>query len=345
MDNVRIQLMNELLDKRDSVARQNHRYISTKCPICDSHSNKRHLDIKLIDNKPITYKCWRASCGVEGQLNREMGRKLGLSLDLCDTLEDESRKYSKYRVSTIKYHDRIDTYLLGSVDPVVGDYFSRRTGNSLHELQDRFRIVTNITEWQRINNVNIKYLYPLVKWEEIGHKFIYFFNSTFTTIHYRQVNGDKRGRITLIKSIDDNIRHKPYFIVRNNPDYVEDDSLERNLMILAEGPFDTINSYLLAFPKVNGVFVCAGGAASMRTIINEFAKYHYRSRIWIVSDNDVDISLYEKYLLKKVDKRISEMCVYYNKLSKDIGNIETGIHLEKTTLKYFDKKKEKLLED
>ena len=105
-----------------------------------------------------------------------------------------------------------------------------------------------------------------------------------------------------------------------------------------------INSYLLAFPNTNGVFVCAGGAASMRTIISEFTKYHYRSRIWVVSDKDVDISLYKRYLLKKVDSRISEMCVFYNKLAKDIGDISTGINLEKTTLKYFDKKKEQLIE-
>lgn len=342
MDNIRKQLMNELLDKRDSVSRSDHRYISTKCPICDGHSTRRHMDIKLIDGKPITYKCWRASCGVEGQLNRDMGRKLGLSLDLCDALENESRKYSKYRVTTIKYHERVDTYLLGHIDPMVGDYFSKRTGKSLHELQDKLRIVTDITNWQKINNVNVRPLYPLVKWEELGQKFIYFFNSTFTTIHYRQVNGDKRGRITLVKSIDDNIRHKPYFVIRNNPDY--DDDTGRNLLILAEGPFDMINSYLLAFPNTNGVFVCAGGAASMRTIISEFTKYHYRSRIWVVSDKDVDISLYKRYLLKKVDSRISEMCVFYNKLAKDIGDISTGINLEKTTLKYFDKKKEQLIE-
>lgn len=342
MDKLRKHLMNELLDKRDSVARSGHKYISTKCPICDSYSTKRHMDIKLIDGKPITYKCWRASCGVEGQLNREMGRKLGLSLDLCDALENESRRYSKYRVTTIKYHERIDSYLLGQVDPVVADYFNSRTGNNLYELQDKLRITTNITDWQKINNVKIPALFPLVKWESNDCKFIYFFNSTFTTIHYRQVDGDRRGRITLVKSLDDNIRHKPYFVIRNNPDY--DTDCNRNLMILAEGPFDMINSYLLAFPKVNGVFVCAGGAASMRTIISEFTKYHYRSRIWIVSDTDVDISLYKRYLLKKVDKRISEMSVFYNKLSKDIGDIKTGINLEKTTLKYFDKKKEELLE-
>lgn len=337
MNDLRKDVLEFLKDHRDTKWYKNTGYLETKCPICDANSKKRHLSIKLIDNQPIAYKCFRASCNAGGILNRKFAKTLGLPEDLCQALEDESLKYHNYS-TTPKYYSRKGDFLLGVIDTAVNEYFRDRTGKDIFEVQEKLRITTNITNWQKINNIRIKQLYPLVLWEERGDKFIYFFNSAYSTVHYRQINGDKRGRVTLVTgSTKEPIRHKPYFIEDNINKF--DD--ENSVLVLAEGPFDIINTYLYLNPEPHGMYIAVGGMANMKSIIMEYTKYHYRAKVYIMSDDDVDISWYKRYLLPRIDQRISSLEIIYNTKAKDVGNIEDGIELKRTILKLFDPEIEK----
>lgn len=252
---------------------------------------------------------------------------------------NESTKFYKYS-DTPRYYGKLKDYQMGPVSSIAEDYFLNRTGKSLIEYQDKLRIATNIREWMRVNHTGIiEPLITLARWEDLGDRFIYFFNDAFSTVHYREIWGDKRGRITLVKNGKERLKHKPYYI--DNTNILTDSFNGFDEVIFAEGPFDIINSYIHLFNDRKALFIASGGLANTRSLVMEFTKYHYRARITFVSDDDVDISWYKKYLLKKIDSRISELVVYYNQKAKDVGNISDGFDMKKITLKRFDMDMEK----
>lgn len=342
MDDLRTAVWNGLKNKKASKYYKSTGWMATKCPHCDNmYDKKAHLSIQLIDGRPIIATCFRATCNVGGIVNRAFGKSLGLPDDVCDALEEESLRYHKYTTVT-KYYSNKDDFQLGKVDPVVNEYFTSRTGKDLYEYQDKLRIATDMRDFLKVNHLSIPQVYPLIKWENSGAKFIYFFNSTYSVVHYREVYGkNRRGKMTLVKgTTKELIKHKPYFIENN-------DNIHKgmnDMLVLAEGPFDIINSFLYVLNE-KATYVAAGGQANMRSIIFEYTKYHYRARIHIVSDSDVDISWYKRYLLPKIKPRVSELVVYYNKNGKDVGDIKDGINIKKITLLLYNKEKEEELLD
>lgn len=340
MDELRQKILDELTQKRNCKYYKNTGWVETKCPSCDKkRDNKRHLNIQLIDGRPIIGTCFRASCNVGGILNKQFGKSLGLSDELCTLLEEESIKYHKYSTVTKYYVNNIrDDFILGDIDPDVGEYFLKRTGKNLIEYQSVFRICTSMKKFLKVNKLKIPQAYPLIRWEEEGRKFIYFFNSTYSVVNYREIYGENlKGKLTLVRgNTKENLKHKPYFVDNNKNEYNED----FDTLIIAEGPFDIVNTYLHLFSGHNALFLSVTGAASLKSIIFEYTKYHYRARIHIISDKDIDISWYKRFLYNKIKDRVSEFIVYYNKLSKDVGDISDGFDMEKITLIEFNKEQE-----
>lgn len=332
MDKLREDVLNAL--PLGSKYRKNTGWVQTKCPNCDGNSKKSHLNILLLDDHPIRYRCFRASCNTGGIVNRLMGRKLGFPGELNERLEKESIRFYKYTTSP-KYYAKTKDYELGDLEGFATEYFGLRTGKDLNQLQDQLRICSNLNLFCKLNDIDPKVAYPVTKWEREGRQFIYFFNESFTSLLYREVYGDNaKGRISLIKNDPkNNIKHKPYVLVNNGEVKLDED---HDVLILSEGPFDIINSLLYLAPRLKATFIAVAGLANLKTIIMEFSKYHYRPRVYIMSDKDVDISWYQKYLLKRIDKRISELVVFYNTLAKDIGDIRDGFNINRIDVKLFN---------
>lgn len=317
---------------------KNTGWLACKCPFCDNKSDtKRHMSICLIPGGHMIYRCWRDSCQVKGVLNRDIGRRFLLDGEICNILEEEASRYVKYPHTTI-YYARVGNFKLGKIDAVVDQYFKDRTGFNLNEVQEELRIVTDLNHFVKINKIEDKSnVYPLLLQEQNGAKFIYFFNDTFTSIGYRQVNGKLKGFVSLFKTDPKSRKkHLPYILGR---EYEKQPN--RESLYLAEGQFDIINTYLTIFKDKPGAFIATGGMAKLRNIVVQFIKTHYRPRITILSDSDVKLSIYNK-LLKQIDSRISELVILYNTKYKDVGEIEKGYNFKKVILKEYNQKIENM---
>ena len=309
-------------------------WLTTKCPYCDAESKKSHFNIKLVDNEAIIYKCFRATCGIGGMLNKKILRKLGISNSkLIEDVENEYLKYSNFHKSNT-YYEKEDNYKLGEISNEAEDYFKSRTNKSIYEYQKVFRIVTNLEEFVRLNRKKIKHskLNFLLYHERNGKKFICFLNDRYTMLYYREIYGDNlKGKVSISNSTDITLKHKPYALVRKGSIKMHEKGSAT--LFLAEGPFDIINTYLYLGTDVDATFIASTSFNASKSIIMEFSKYKYLPYVIIISDSDIDIQTYRYKILKYIDNRVSHLVVLYNEFYKDIGDFKYGFKLKKINLK------------
>lgn len=306
---------------------KNHRtgWIEVKCPRCDSKSKKRHLNVRLVEDTAIQYRCFRAGCEIHGILQKPIAKELGLTNPkLLDAIDNEYLRFIGKKSFNNYYKNDTDeiNFSEDEISKEINDYFKSRTGKDLtKELRDDFRIFTNLENFYEKNKDYIDY--NLIKFFIRFHKgkdYIYFLNQANTLVLYRQVNGDDKGKFSLITSMKRTKSHLPYgFTVDKKYATLCLHKEGSNTLILAEGPFDILNARLSATGRLAGRYVSSGGSAQTGKIVREFCKYVYRPVIVIFSDSDVNINYYKYKILKSVKKRIERMYVIYNNNGKDIG--------------------------
>lgn len=309
-------------------------WLTTKCPYCDTNSKKSHFNIKLVDNSPIIFKCFRATCGMGGMLNKKTLRKLGINkLELLDKIENEYLKFSKFHKNN-EYYEKEESYKLGSISDLTEEYFKSRTNVSAEEHQRTFRIVSSITEFRDLNKNKIKHskLDFLIKHEANGKKFISFLNDRYTMLYYREIGGSElKGKTSIVNTSDVTLKHKPYSLQNKGEINLHDKGSAT--LFLAEGTFDIINTYLYFGKNINATFVASTSFTASKSIIMEFSKYKYHPYIVIMSDDDVDIQYYRFNILKYTDSRISHLIVIYNEFYKDMGDFKYGFKPKRIDLK------------
>lgn len=309
-------------------------WLTTKCPYCDTNSKKSHFNIKLVDNEPILFKCFRATCGVGGMLNKKILRKLGINrMEILDSVENEYLKYSNFHKNN-EYYEKEENYKLGSISSLTEEYFKSRTNVSAYEHQRTFRIVSSITEFRDLNKNKIKHskLNFLINHEANGKKFIAFLNDRYTMLYYREIGGSElKGKVSIINTSDVTLKHKPYTL--QNRGSINLHNKGSATLFLAEGTFDIINTYLYFGKNTNATFVASTSFAASKSIIMEFSKYKYNPYIIIMSDSDIDIQYYRFNILKYTDSRISHLIVIYNEFHKDMGDYKYGFKPHRIDLK------------
>lgn len=311
-----------LMDNREG-RYHNTAWLECKCPFCDSNSKKRHFNILIDRNQPLIFRCFRASCGRSGVINKNMARTLGITNSmLLEDIENDYLTTSKTKLSSSYYvNDFIDDYTyeveLHDLRDDTKEYFYKRTGIKIDKYKSLFRICDNMTQFVKDNKARFdsRKLYFLLKLEENDHRFIYFFNDTYTMVFYREIDGDKKGKISLVDNVYDRyVRHKPYYFSTN----------KTPVLYVAEGIFDIINTYFYVGNK-KGNYIASNGFASTRNILFEFTKYIYFPDVIIMSDEDVPIEKYLWFLKGRLGDRIKSLKIIYNELDKDIGDIRNGI--------------------
>ena len=308
-------------------------WFNTACPFCDKKGTKKpHFYLQLKEGTPLVYKCFRASCMKSGLLNKNVAKSIGiLNSDVLSEIEDLRLKYSKGKKDNIEYHKNIKKSIkLPELSEVVKNYFTSRTLVDASEYQDVFRIASSLKEFYKMYKNKI--YYPNIKtqlYRESKSDFIYFFNDTYTQVLFRELKPDgRKGKLSLIDiPKNSNKSHKPYSI-KGDGKYKLHNEFSSTL-VLAEGPFDIINAYLLLKDSMDGWFISGGGFSSTKKVINEFTKYYGFPHIIIMSDSDVDLSIYKKRILPSIKNRISDMIVFYNIKGKDIGDRSEVIEFKK----------------
>lgn len=317
-------------------------WVNIKCPYCDANSSKRHFYVCMDDNRPMVYRCFRASCGVRGVLNRKIARHLGIvSTHLLEFIDKEYLTNSKfikdvdyYRMSLEESDDPDYRGLLGDISDDVEEYFYERTGHSAKEYQYIFRICSDIKYFFKYPGKGIdkdikKKIYALTK----NGKFIYLFNDTYTMLYYREIDGDRKGKLSIVTSDYLYKQHKPYTILRGEMDYGKD-----NKIYIAEGPFDIINTYLHFSNNEEAYYVATTGFTSTKNILKEITKYIFKPDVIIMSDSDVIITTYKNMLTNRKNNnillnRVNRIYIYYNESGHDVGNINEKITLKKYRIK------------
>ena len=316
--------------------RKSRGWVTVKCPYCDTSSNKSHFNIQLKEGQPIIYKCFRASCGVGGVLNKKVARKLNISdTKVLGELDDMFLANTKYHTSN-EYYAKEGNYKLGEINDVCENYFKLRTGASATMYQNKFRIASSLEEFVRLNSKKITFMNNikfLLEAEKHGRDFIYFFNDRYTMLYYREINGlDIKGKVAINKNSSILLKHKPYSVVHTGK-ASKLHNKGSDTLFLAEGIFDIINTVLFIAPEVTGTFIASTSFEASRSIIQEFSKYKYKPYIVIISDSDIDLPLYKFKILRYIEKRISDMLVLYNTVAKDFGDIRYSMKVERFKLK------------
>ena len=326
------ELFDYIIDNVDSPKwNPRSRYLDCKCPICDANTSKKHghFHIYLNDNQPIFYSCFRASCGVKGVLNRKMAMQLGLTnpafLKVIQNSFNSNIMIDSSKNFRYKGLSNID---LGELDDVTCDYFKMRTGRVLtKDLQKRFRICCSINEFVR-NNSNQEKLdfesleYLQYKENVLNKKYIYFFNDTYTMLYGRQINGDEKIKLSIIKSSNPLLRHS-FFMFRGDGSRKFSEGDSEDTLFLAEGIFDIINAYFHVYKDYSGIFMASTAFTSTYNCITVVSKEIYKPDIVILSDDDVHINIYTRSILRRLNKkRLGDMYVVYNKEGKDLGEYQ-----------------------
>lgn len=323
-------LFDYIIDSVDSPKwNPSSRYLDCKCPYCDADTSKKHghFHIYLNDGFPLYYNCFRASCGVKGVLNRKVALDLGL--DNMSFLKIIQKSYNsnitKESTKNFRYKgmSNID---LGTLDEITCEYFRKRTGVALtHELQMKFRICGSANEFIK-NNIDqpkldvdaMKFLCYLENAYSL--KFIYFFNDNYTMLYARQINGDDKYKISIIKTNNPLMVHSSYMFKGEGTSKYNNSEAEDTLF-LGEGVFDIINAYLHIYKDYSGIFMASTSFTSTVNCIDRVSKLVYRPDIVILSDSDVQMPIYTRSIMRRINKRrISDVYVVYNLEDKDLGD-------------------------
>ena len=333
----------EIIKNLDDVkVYRNSGWASTKCPFCDANSKKRHFHININPDEAIIYKCFRATCGVSGIMNKKILRKLKIfSTKIAEEVENEAIKFNKFKndINYIK-NDKKSGLNLPPLSEKAEEYFNLRTGKNAIDYQDFLRMTSDLNKFYEMNK---KYLsYETMKYVLNMDKksdFIYFFNDTYTMVYYRELKPDgKKGKSSIINTKKNSLQsHKPYAF--HNKGELKLYNPKSNTLILAEGTFDIINTFFYVGLKANAYFMATTGFAATRNIIMEFSKYYYKPYIVIASDSDAPIDYYRYRLLPKIKDRISDLVILYNKKGHDMGDIKDGIDIERIPIYITERKK------
>ena len=315
---------------------KNTGWLTTKCPYCDGSSNKRHFNIRLKDNTSLRYKCFRATCAVEGLLTRKVAIQLGIKdQELLKEITKESYKSSEDFDTRGYFKNNLD-YSLGDLTAESILYFNKRTKIDLIENQLFYKAFSSMKDFIIRNKIKPTNGMKFIRYKESeGHKFIYFLNSNNTMALYREIDGDLKGKVPIINTTDeDDGVHMPYILKRKNGNYIreDEDNEDRNQLFIAEGIFDIINIYN-TFSNQKGTYISANGFTNIQSIIKDFVKYNYKSNVIILSDGDVDPHVYKYRHLKSIENRVNHLYVLYNEDFHDYGNMDEIQNIKRIVLK------------
>lgn len=307
----------------------NSKYLDCKCPYCDETTSKKHghFHIYLNEGSPMYYNCFRASCGRKGVLNRKVAMDLGLDDPVFLKLIQKTYDSNVIVDSTKKFRYKgLHDIVLGDIIDDAAEYFKKRTGHVLtEELQKKFRICCSINKFVENNKDQPKLDIDALKYlrykeNVLGNKYIYFFNETYTMLFGRQINGDEKVKLSIINSTNPLLRHSNYWFEGDGRESYNDRDVE-NTLFLAEGVFDIINAYFHIYKEYRGIFMASTSFTSTSHIINNVSKLVYKPDIVILSDSDVDIKVYTRFIYKRLNKkRLGDMYVVYNTEDKDLGD-------------------------
>ena len=336
MDTLR-DILRDTLETNTESHWTNRGFLETKCPFCDSKKDsKKHMNLRLIEGEPISFKCFRASCSKTGILDSKLARALGISNSkVLRAIDEDLLVFTRQGYKPVNFYSSLGQ--IGDLPPVTDtkayNYFHDRTGYDITpEYQRLFRVTSDFKTFYEDNKHKISSNQAQRMSNRSKFKnALYFFNATYTQCNMREIEKDGgKKNFSLVKREKGYTRHREYSFRGSGNKKLHDKGSDT--MIIAEGPFDIINTYFHLYNEYDAYFSASLGFSKLKSTIDLFIKWHWNPVIIVISDSDVPLQKY-KSILRRIEKRVSAFCVVYNKKAKDFGDINDEWEVSKIWLK------------
>ena len=310
---------------------------SRLCNTC-ARKKRRTLYALINEGSAVYLKCFRASCELKRFATYQDFEDLGFTnKEAIKVLMDRTNRLDIQRFG-------IDTRPIIVSDRIISreqrDYFKKRTGIELTPSDIfNYRIIPNIHQvmcenfdeddpiLEKFNSMNIR----------DDKNAVTFATDDYTTLSYRHTSYNQK----IIFNTNDEQSNNGYTLIRT--DTIKD----IKTLVFSEGIFDLINIYNF-YGRIDGALYCATlGFQSFHSDIIHWYLQHLDTvdRIIIFADADKELpygnrtydDIVIKRLFNNINKEIDltsvEICLAYNKASKDFGDRSEPINGEVVVFK------------
>jgi len=298
-----------------------HKNIIVPCPFCGEYKQKKnhyHLYISL--EAPI-FHCFAPGCNAHGMLN-----KLFEKLEGRDKSENyiDKEKIKENKIKDIKLSAptekkklilpeiREDIFKLKSL------YLNTRLKFSNYGLKNIKGLIFDVNKFIDDNNIKVDNNLQRIK-DYLHSNFIGFLTEKNSVIMFRNI--DDNSDFRFFKLFISETKFLDYYKLYGGNYY-------SNHVVIAEGIFDIFNEHI--FDTINlknqVKLYAAGLSTSFESLIKSivFNEKIYRLNVSVLADRGVELEYFKK--IKRYNTHIiDQMNVYYNRNSKDFGDVPTGI--------------------
>ena len=300
MDEFKVALLNTGLFKQ--IPSSSSQYRCKECPFCGDTKNHLYVKIKLDDDSPVVYNCFK--CNASGIINQKFLEYFGLE----DTVH--LPKWDGIHRRKLNTNDTARTV----ANPILID-----DTTDIHDvcqyINKRVGVLPTIQDLQAFQYVPKPFDYAR---EYLGnHNGERFFNGK---VWFRLTNGNIIGR-----SIDDDakyrwLRYRTNKVIGNGLYTIQTpiDVYQDINVCISEGIMDSIGLYY-HHHDTNGVYISTMGSDYLKGIqhILNMGIFGTTVTIKIFKDSDVDSDrIYIPNTMKRLFKRVE---IYQNMIGKDYG--------------------------
>lgn len=268
---------------------ENNRHITFRCTFCGDSSNTKHGHLNVDKTKPV-FRCVR--CGASGHVYLLFKlANLEIPSDLSSFKNKELHTVLKLKASET-YEDYIVEYFKNRLNIEPDKKFN------ILSLKDFNDIIKNF-EYTVTNNRVIPFF------THKGKRIICrFTESTESGLRYYAYPLIEGSDYYIINAIDDNIYIPSY----------------KKTIIIGEGIFDIINTYVNNYVEVSGVYIAAISKDFKRAL--QYVRgltFCYKPNIILLADNDTSNDDYMYTFSGESSFDYASLKIYRNKRGKDFG--------------------------
>lgn len=348
-------LMRMELDKlpKKKASRQGSQY-AIRCPVCgDSRkSDHPHFYIKISSDNRVGIPLFPHDCKLcPNASSKVMTVKTAelIGIKDADLLEyigsikshlNNSLSTSNSNIIAKKLDIvRVDNMVSTSINQKIDYLYNRLRDDDVRDHPENYKIIVDLFSFYVTNKLKPNDDYYRAKellrmMHDCCVGFISFDN---THINFRDITNTLENRYTQYMIYPESKLKKKESLVETSGIYFvpnKIDSMSPSLkIVMAEGSFDILRAYTDFYGRDSsyGLFASVSNAHGYVPCLTKMLEYGIMfDQIEIYSDSDVELGFYRKFVKPMVPN--TPVIIYYNTLSKDVGNRADPCKLSRVTL-------------
>lgn len=333
-------------------SRQGSQY-AIRCPFCgDSRkSHHPHLYIKLApDNRDgiplFPYDCKLCQKGKSRVMTLYAAEKIGIrNAELLEYIGSIQKIKENSIVSsgtnviakklTVSIPDTTDVGIQRKLDYL----YDRLQDDDLVSDPSKYKIIIDLVSFFQKNQLQPNFDYPDPKrlLRTMHNCCVGFISFDNTHINFRDITNTLENRYTQYMIYSESKLKQKDLIAETSGIYFIPNRINTMAyplrLVMAEGSFDILRTYgdFYGHDSSYGLFASVSNSHGYIPCITKLLEYGMMfDSIEIYSDDDVDLGFYKKFVRPMVP--LADIKVYYNQLSKDVGNKRDPCKLSRVTI-------------